>query len=169
MYLQLIWTGVNCHNLLKNLIALTFYNISYDQIKYSDLHWVAVCTITSRSHGNGKTDIGLSNLDMPTKRVSFSHSPTTAIMKNVYLLTEVNNTRVGRNPSFFCFYHPLFFSDKSCFFASQNLFFWEGTFLTLFFQTNPVFLQVNPFFSNQLFCGLCANKIIIFFSYSRIT
>ena len=29
---------------------------------------------------------------MPTKRVSFtSHSPTTAIMKNVYLLTEVNN------------------------------------------------------------------------------
>ena len=52
---------------------------------------MAVCTITSRSHGNGKTDIGLSNLDMPTKRVSFSHSPTTAIMKNVYLLTEVNN------------------------------------------------------------------------------
>ena len=75
MYLQLIWTGVNCHNLLKNQIALTFYNISYDRIKYSDLHWVAVCTITSRSHGNGKTDIGLSNLDMPTKRVSFSHSP----------------------------------------------------------------------------------------------
>ena len=53
---------------------------------------MAVCTITSRSHGNGKTDIGLSNLDMPTKRVSFSHSPTTAIMKNMYLLTEVNNT-----------------------------------------------------------------------------
>ena len=52
---------------------------------------MAVCTITSRSHGNGKTDIGLSNLDMPTKRVSFSHSPTTAITKNVYLLTEVNN------------------------------------------------------------------------------
>ena len=89
MYLQLIWAGVNWHNLLKNQIALTFYNISYDQIKYSDLHWVAVCTITSRSHGNGKTDIGLSNLDMPTKHVSFSHSPTTAIMKNVYLRRSI--------------------------------------------------------------------------------
>ena len=57
---------------------------------------MAVCTITSRSHGNGKTDIGLSNLDMPTKRVSFSHSPTTAIMKNVYLLMVNNNAETRK-------------------------------------------------------------------------
>ena len=48
---------------------------------------MAVCTITSRSHGNGKTDIGLSNLDMPTKRAFFMLvTPTTIFMKNVYLL-----------------------------------------------------------------------------------
>ena len=102
---------MNCHNLLKNQIALTFYNISYGQIKYSDLHWVAVCTITSRSHGNGKTDIGLSNLDMPTKRVSFSHSPTTAIMKNVYLLMEVNNNAETGKRKYVC-RRPLVFSNS---------------------------------------------------------
>ena len=67
--------------------------------------------------------------------------------------------RVGRNPSFFCFYHPLFFSDKSCFFASQNLFFWEGTFLTLFFSNKSCFSASKSFFlSNQLFLWLMCKQ-----------
>ena len=81
---------------------------------------MAVCTITSRSHGNGKTDIGLSNLDMPTKRVSFtSHSPTAAIMKNVYLLTEVNNNaETGKKKYAVKFIH----SEKTTKFEELSLF-----------------------------------------------
>ena len=74
--------------------------------------------------------------------------------------------RVGRNPSFFCFYHPLFFSDKSCFFASQNLFFWEGTFPHTFFSNKSCFSASKSFFyQTNFFCGLCANKIHFFFIF----
>ena len=74
-----------------------------------------------------------------------------------------HSLRVGRNPYFSCFYHPLFFSDKSCFFASQNLFFWEGTFPHTFFSNKSCFSASKSFFyQTNFFVAYVQTKSIFF-------
>ena len=53
---------------------------------------------------------------------------------------------MGRNPSFFCFYHHLFFSSKSCFYEVLSLQFLFFLLLKTFFSEKGVFLT---FFKNK--------------------
>ena len=75
---------------------------------------------------------------------------------------------VGRNPSFFCFYYRLFFSDKSCFFCGLKPFFLIRDFSSHFFSNKSFFSASKSFFyPASIFCGLYGSKQNLFFPYSK--
>ena len=85
--------------------------------------------------------------------------------------------RVGRNPSFFCFYYCLFFSDKSCFytflllqflfFCNLKPFFLRRDFSSHFVSNKSCFSATKSFFIKPPFLWLMF-KQNLFFPYSKI-